>query len=255
MIRLASTRLRKGLAGVKSLVQGYPFKFDLTKKQTLDVAFTEVVPDARSFVDLGGVWRINGAYTFYLLDTYKFDRAFLVDTNVTQEVWAKRKSYPNLDLIEKNFSEPDMQRRIGPVDAIILFDVLLHQVAPDWKDTLESFAKATHCFIIYNQQFVARSTTVRLPDLGKEEYFRHVPMDKRSLAYRNLFERPNDIHPEHGKPWRDIHNVWQWGITDDDLIATMSRLGFTLEYRENFGQFSNFKSFENHAFVFLQARV
>lgn len=77
-------------------------------------------------------------------------------------------------------------------------------------------------------------------------------MDSDSFIYKKLFEIPNEVHPQHNKPWGDIHNVWQWGITDKDLVRIMNQLGFDLVYYRNYGQFCDFKSFENHAFVFLR---
>ena len=114
------------------------------------------------------------------------------------------------------------------------------------------YSAATDCFIIYNQQFIASETTVRLPNLGPEKYFEHVRMDPENPAYKNLFSSPDEIHPQHNRPWRDVHNVWQWGISDRDLVDTLQRLGFRMMYRKNHGRFSNFNSFENHAFIFVR---
>ncbi|MEM3672953.1 MAG: hypothetical protein QW468_01820 [Candidatus Bathyarchaeia archaeon] len=64
-----------------------------------------------------------------------------------------------------------------------------------------------------------------------------------------------EVHPHHKRIWRDIHNVWQWGITDDDLIAKMKSLGFVLYYYKNCGIYHLFissKKFENHAFMFIK---
>ncbi len=250
----SAQRIRKGVRGViGSVVSGLPFRFDYSKKELIDHAFATVIPNAKSFADLGGVWRIDGAYTFYLLDSYTIKSSFLVDTNMTQAVLEAGKKYKNLVLVEDNFGSTAVANTIGVVDAILLFDVLLHQVKPDRDKILEMYSSVTNCFIIYNQQFIASEKTVRLPDLGSEEYFEHVRMDADSVAYRNLFSKPDEIHPQHNKPWRDVHNVWQWGITDNDLIATMDRLGFRMVYRKNHGMFSNFKSFENHAFIFLKS--
>ena len=59
-----------------------------------------------------------------------------------------------------------------------------------------------------------------------------------------------EVHPQHNRIYRDIHNVWQWGITDSDLIARMESLGFSLQFYKNAGAFGTLKNFENHAFVF-----
>ncbi len=247
-------RIQKGLRSAAGMVlHGYPFRFDYTKKELIDVAFTHLAWTPRSFADLGGVWGIDGAYTFYILRHYPIDRAVLADTDVTDKVREYQKRFDALVLLEGDFGDQRTVERIGQVDAVLLFDVLLHQVEPDWDEVLEMYAARTRCFLIYNQQFIAGTKTVRLPELGKEQYFQHVPMDPASPGYRNLFERPNEIHPRYNKRYGDVHNVWQWGITDDDMMVVLERLGFRVAFRKNYGQFSSFRSFENHAFVFVRA--
>ena len=49
---------------------------------------------------------------------------------------------------------------------------------------------------------------------------------------------------------KDIPDVWQWGITNKDLIEKMESLGYKLIFHNNFGQYGNLKNFENHAFIF-----
>lgn len=247
-------RIRKGLRGAAgALLHGYPFRFDYTKKELIDVAFTRLPRRPTSFADLGGVWGIDGAYTFYILQHYPIHRAVLVDTDFTDRVRANKERFDALVLVEGDFGDRRTVERIGQIDAVLLFDVLLHQVKPDWDEVLEIYAPRTQCFMIYNQQFIAGEKTIRLPELGKEQYFKHVPMDPNSPGYRNLFERPDEIHPRYNKRYGDVHNVWQWGITDDDLVAVLERLGFRVAFRENHGQFSNSPAFENHAFLFTRA--
>jgi hypothetical protein len=91
---------------------------------------------------------------------------------------------------------------------------------------------------------------VRLLDLGREEYFKNVPRDENHPIYKALFEKMNEIHPQYKRPWRDIHSVWQWGITDRDLLQTTENLGYKMLYYKNCGRFGSLPNFENHAFVF-----
>ena len=53
-----------------------------------------------------------------------------------------------------------------------------------------------------------------------------------------------------GRPWRDVHDIWQWGITDRDLIARMAELGFGLRLFENTGPWRELERFHDGAFVF-----
>ena len=223
---------------------------NLFKKKLIDYTFTHCKPTPTSFADLGGVWGVDGAYTFYTLHEYGVKCAFLVDTNFTDATLKKSRTKSNLKLIQGNFGEESVAEQVDKVDAIFLFDVLLHQVKPDWNEILENYSERTNCFTVFNQQWIGSEKTVRLLDLGRDEYFRNVPHDKEHPTYKSLFEKMNEIHPQHKRIWRDIHNVWQWGITDHDLIHTMERLGFKMQYFENCGRFGSLPNFENHAFLF-----
>lgn len=228
----------------------YPWYFNYDKKDLIDLAFLIATPSPRSFADLGGVWGVNAAYTFYSLDKHEISSAYLVDTNFTPVVLDKSKQYDNLTLVEGNFGDAKSVEQVGKVDAVFLFDVLLHQVKPDWDEVLRIYSEITNCFIIFNQQYIPSESTVRLIDLGEEEYFRNVPRSYRHAHYRAIFEKPDEINPEHNRPWRDIHNVWQWGITDSDLRKEMDGLGYEELHYKDCGQFGYLKNFRNRAFIF-----
>jgi hypothetical protein len=129
---------------------------------------------------------------------------------------------------------------------------LLHQVAPDWDEVLDIYAPLTQCFIVFNQQWVGTDSTIRLLDLGEDEYFQNVPHSKERQTYSDLFLKLDQKHPKYNKLWRDIPNIWQWGITDVDLQEKFKSLGFHLQYYKNCGPFGNLKNFEDHAFVFSE---
>ena len=221
---------------------------DLVKDKVdiIDQAFSSL--GVQSFADLGAVWGVEGAYTFHALDKYPVKDAVLVDTSITPTVNDRAKKYPQLRLINGNFGSQAVVDQVGRVDAIFLFDVLLHQVAPDWDTILEMYANNVRVFLIYNQQWSGSDTTVRLLDLGKKEYFHNVPADPRKEPYRNLFNKLDQMHPYADRPWRDVHSIWQWGITDDDLESTASRLGFELVHKKWSGKWG--ENFENKAFIF-----
>lgn len=95
-------------------------------------------------------------------------------------------------------------------------------------------------------------------DLGADEYFRNTPREptdtlQHGTSYQDLFDKLDELHPQHDRLWRDIYNIWQWGITDADLIATVEALGFRMQYYKNCGRFGQLPNFENHAFVFKRA--
>jgi hypothetical protein len=218
------------------------------KLRLIDVACRQM--RMRSFADLGAVWNVDGGYTFYAAGKHPIERAYLVDADMTQAVFEARERHPSVELIEANFGDPAVPRRIHDVDGVFLFDTLLHQVKPDWDAVLELYAQHTRLFLIFNPQYLASKTSVRLLDLGREEYFRNVPHPPEYDVYKMVFENPDAINPRHGRPNRDIPNIWQWGITGGDLMRKMESIGFQLEYFRNCGRFGNLRNFENHAFIF-----
>ena len=218
------------------------------KTELIDFAFTRL--SARTFADLGGVWHVEGGYTFYAVDRYDAARATLVDTHPTEEVRRRLLKYPRVRLIQGDFGRRDVAREVGEVDVIFLFDVLLHQAAPDWDEVLEMYAGQTRSFLIYNPQWVGPGDSVRLLDLGEEGYFKNVPCGPEVDTYAGLFQRLDAAHPEHNKPWRDVHPIWQWGITDADLTSKLESLGFRLLYAKNCRPFGTLENFESHSFVF-----
>lgn len=220
------------------------------KISMIDRAFSSL--GLESFGDLGGVWRVEGAYTFHTLEKHHPKDAALVDTHLTPTVVNRAKSYPELRVINGNFGNQTVANEVGKVDAVFLFDVLLHQVAPDWDTILEMYARNVRSLLIYNQQWVGSDKTVRLLDLGEEEYFRNVPHGRGDETYKNLFGKLDQTHPDHGRPWRDVHHIWQWGITDADLESKVEELGFKLLHKKNCGRFGRLPNFENHAFIFAR---
>lgn len=220
------------------------------KIELIDRAFTSL--GIQSFADLGAVWRVEGEYTFHALETHQIKDAALVDLNVTPTVSARAQSHPQLRLIGGNFGDQAVADKVGNMDAVLLFDVLLHQVSPDWDAILEMYAKQTNSLLIYNQQWTGSEETVRLLDLGEKEYFRNVPHSRRVEEYENLFEKLNEKHPDMDRTWRDFPGVWQWGITDADLEAKISQLGFKLVYKKDCGRFGRLRNFRNQAFIFTR---
>jgi hypothetical protein len=222
------------------------------KRKLIDFACQRL--QIRSLADLGGVWGVNGEYTFYAMTTHNIENAIMVDLYFTQSVAAKQTEFPGLRLIKGNFGEDAVAQQVGDVDAVMLFDVLLHQVRPNWNEILELYAPRTKCFLVFNPQFTAANSTTRLLDLGAEDYFRNIPHSKEEETYKEAFEKMYENHPRpeyhNQRIYRDIHDIWQWGITDKDLIAEMKRLGFSIRYFRNHGRFNHLANFENHAFAF-----
>lgn len=244
-------RFRKGSYGLwVKLVYGYPIYFDRTKKLLIDTLFELADDNITTIADLGGIYKVHGAYTFYTIQKHHVSKIIQIDTELTSEYLDLSKKYNQILSLEMNFADRNATLNIDKVDAIYLFDVLLHQVNPDWNEILEMYSDKTNYFAIFNQMFTKSDQTVRLLDLGFDKYFEHVPFEKEHPLSQNLINKTYEINPEHGKIWRDVHHVFQWGITVKDLIDTMEKLDFKLIYHKHWGMFSYSNSFDDHAFIF-----
>lgn len=248
------TRVTRGLGRFRRLSDRFMGKradvspvLQPLKTGLIDRAFVDL--GLKSFADLGGVWAVEAGYTFYALERFQVDRGVLVDSGITPTVRAKARRFPQLELVDGNFGDPSVPARVGNVDAVLLFDVLLHQVAPDWDEILAAYAPFTRAFLVVNPQYVQGAETVRLLDLGRERYLELVP---KLPLHDEAFDRLDEVHPGYGRPFRDIHEIWQWGIVDSDLDRVLANLGFRRVYRENGGTWFGLDAFEAHSFLYAK---
>jgi hypothetical protein len=208
--------------------------------------FRRLVPDKRAFVDyacvelgirsiadLGGaLCDPPGGYSFYAMEKYLVPAVYLADQHIPEELAVGANNHPGFHLIRGSAGSEVVSEQIPVVDAIFLFDILIHCVKPDWDQLLEKYAGRTTWFFVSNIMYMDFDRTVRLIDLGEEEYFDCVPSFHRNQApWTDLFPKLDEPYPDDpSRTYRDCMNFYQWGITDNDLIGTMRRLGFDLYY-------------------------
>jgi hypothetical protein len=203
----------------------------------------------RRAADLGAVWAVDAASSFHLADRRGVESVVAVDDDFTPAVTAAAARRPGVRLVRGNFGDPAVAAEVGKVDAVVMFDVLLHQVSPDWDQVLELYAPNTSAFILAGPWYTDSATSVRLLDLGEERYLRTVPSQ---AIHDGLFGRLHEINPRRGRPWRDVHDIWQWGITDEDLRRHLRSLGFELAHFESHGAWRSLSSFTNSVYVFAR---
>jgi hypothetical protein len=246
-----SRKLLRAIRNLPNLWKGYNIYVNRDKLDLINLTFSKLNLEARSFADLGGVWKVNAAYSIYTIKNFKIDKGILVDTDFPKTLSTKLQHYQNLQVLQADFADQSVVDRIGHIDVIFFFDVLLHQANPDWNQVIKRYASNCSCFIIYNQQFVRGEETIRLTNLPFEEYIELVSDHGKDLT-QYIYEHKEEIHPKYRKPWKDIHNITQWGITDRDLRQTMAQAGFREVFYKNYGMFINLPVFENHAFIFIR---
>jgi Glycosyltransferase like family len=197
-----------------------------------------------------------GQYAFYTIDKPTVQRGALVDLRAKRprdhllSAIEQAAEFPGLRVLDGSFSDPDTVAELGQVDAILLFDVLLRLVDPDWDQVLRLYEPATSCFVISNPQWERGESTVRLIDSGPEEYLKAVPPWD---SHTELVDHLGEWHDGEQRPYRDIIHAWQWGITDADLKAKIAELGFSLEREWNLGPPPETEGFVNKVFVFRRA--
>lgn len=214
------------------------------KLRAIDHAFGAL--DCRTLADLGGVWAVDGGYALYALDRCGASRAMICDDDFTPALEERAGADPRLDLIRGSFGRPEAVAAVGEVDAILLFDVLLHQVRPDWDEVLALYAGSTRAFVLAGPWWNGEHT-IRLLELGRDAYLDAVPLRD---FHERAWDRLDELNPARGRPWRDCHDIWQWGIREADLTARMAALGFELSHREHTGAWQGLDGFDEIALVF-----
>lgn len=216
------------------------------KLRAIDVAFERF--GFESLADLGGVWAVDAGYSFYAIDVHGAKRAVVCDDDFTTPVKERAAQDKRIELVQGNFGRIESAEAVGHVDAILMFDILLHQVDPDWDMILERYAPRTQCVVLAGPWWNG-DETVRLLELGHDEYLDVVPL--REL-HEPILAKLDEFNERRGRPWRDTHDIWQWGITDGDLRTTMHRLGFRLAYHENLGAWRGLCRFDDCSYVFVR---
>ena len=163
-----------------------------------------------SILDVGACWGVHGGYTFHALKSGRIERAVIADGDVTALTRARAAADPRITLAEGKIGDAAFIDALPPSDAAIVFDVLLHQVSPDWDAFLARYARQVNHFIIWNQDWIGSGQSVRFIERGLDWYLENVG-DTNRARITEWFARHDEISPQFGRPWRDVHFFWQSG--------------------------------------------
>jgi hypothetical protein len=214
------------------------------KLKAIDFAVERI--GARSVADLGGVWAVEGGYARYALTLPGVDEAVLVDTGITDTVRRAAAADPRLRLVAGEFGTEAGVDAVGNVDVVLLLDVLLHQVDPDWDEVLRRYAARARCIVIVEPTWTGEEV-VRLWDLGEEGYRANTPADGAIPDWSQL----DELHPRYGRPYRDVHEYWQWGLPDRARRELLEGLGWSCVYWADHGQWRDVTSTRTIASVYV----
>lgn len=205
----------------------HPFKGDL-----IEIAIGSY--GIKSIVDVGGCFGVHGGYAFHALE-HGAESGMILDRVITEPTKERAARHPGLTLKTMDLGDREEIARLPRFDAAIIYDVLLHQVDPDWDEFLALYAGKVDTLIIYNQDY-AGDETFRFIDKGLEWYREQ---DFAGFygkdAVDKWFARHQEKDPATGKLLRDIHGFWQWGIAYRDIIRVAHEQGFRLDYFINEG--------------------
>lgn len=222
---------------------------------SLDIGKVELLCSATehfnidSLCDIGGVWGVEGGYSIYAKSILGLPKVRLIDSHWTES--AKRLCIDAGVQIEEGFCYTSLEKlKNEPWDAVCLFNFLLHQVSPDWREVLRSLAPFFKYFLINNPQWTNGKMGFRLLDEGNEKYFSYVPHHKTEESYAKMIEKPHEIDQFHQKANRDLHLIWQWAITNDELFDWMNLLGFSLKYMRPGTVWEHNENFQDFGFIF-----
>jgi hypothetical protein len=218
------------------------------KLRAIDFAVERV--SARSVADLGGVWAVEGGYARYALTRPGVERAVLVDTGLTDVVRGFARADPRLRLVDGEFGRQRSIDAVGVVDVVLLLDVLLHQVDPDWDEVLRRYAKTSRCIVIVEPTYTG-DEVVRFWDLGEEGYRANTPADG-AIPDWSLLDEP---HPTYTRTHRDVHEYWQWGLPDRARRDLMESLGWTCAYWADHGPWRDVPTSRTIATVYVAPSV
>ncbi|MCU1594798.1 MAG: hypothetical protein JWO12_2190 [Frankiales bacterium] len=235
--------LRRARAGVDRPASDWS-ALQPAKLRAIDFAVERV--QARSVADLGGVWAVEGGYVRYALDRPGVTAGVLVDTGLTDAVRSFAAADPRLRLVSGEFGSEASVAAVGQVDVVLLLDVLLHQVGPDWDEVLRRYSKTARCIVIVEPTWTG-DDVVRFWDLGEEGYRANTPSDGAVPQWSQL----DDIHPGYGRPHRDVHEYWQWGLPDHARRDLMAGLGWTCAYWADHGPWKDVPTSRTVASVYL----
>jgi Glycosyltransferase like family len=235
------------------VTEGGPSAVPPGKARAIDYAVEHLVVDSFASLEAGQTY---GQYAFYGIERPEVRAGALVHVGSPPpaarllNVIDHAAEHDGLRVLDGGFADPRTATEIGDVGAVLLFDVLMRMVDPDWDRVLDLYAPATSCFVISNPQWTRGETTVRLIDLGRERYLEAVPPWAPHLE---LFDRLDEWQADQARWFRETAEVWQWGITDADLQTKMRDLGFSLDREWELHPIPDTEGFVNKAFVFRRS--
>jgi len=205
------------------------------KLELIDVAASSFNP--KSWIDLGGTWRVRGGYSYYISSKYTPETVTLCDITMPQEILDISSEY-GVRCVEGSFG--CLSDKVGDFDAALMFDILLHQYYPDWMGLLALYSKHVKVMLVVNPQ---AAETKLIVDLPTDEYRSWIPQPILDSC---------DMYESESSELKGRSAVWQWAISNRDLISVMATLGFEVVFLRDYGRFLGCEKYHNVGFIFAR---
>jgi SAM-dependent methyltransferase len=182
----------------------------------------ERLAPGRSFVDVGCMWNVDGAYAFHALDQGAVGVTGIDVMGATDHFHAENaRRGSRVTFVQADINDPTLPARLGKVDVVFCSGVLYHM--PNPLTTLEQLRA------LCGRTLILGSATI--PELHIPQVAVYYPfLDAR--FHRTLVRRTD--HTKFGldtafrHDWRYAN--WFWGLTPSCVRAMLATTGFdTLE--------------------------
>ena len=174
----------------------------------------------RSFVDIGCLWQVHGAYAFYAFE-HGASRVVGVDVNpATAEFQATNAAHDDgVRFVQGDLTDPALVERLGTFDVVFCTGVLYH--LPDPLLALRHLRRLCTGTLVLG--------TATFPELDVPHGAVFLPYLDDAARARLNYRLPgvkhgldNDFAPE-----RSYQN-WFWGLTPSAVAAMIRATGFTV---------------------------
>lgn len=178
----------------------------------------------KSFLDIGGMWGINGGHSFTAEDAGA-TRIFCVDLNKTPAFdERKQRSGSKVEFIMGDATTPELQSRLGKSDIVWCFGVLYHLPDP------LAFLRAVRT--LCTETLLLETLTI--PEVpGSPQAAVYFPMlDERSRRLWNTVKRGSTavqygITVDYDQSVGYANNFW--GLTPSGVAALLRTAGFRID--------------------------
>jgi hypothetical protein len=108
---------------IPNLLRGYNIYVNPEKLYLIDRVFNVINNNEYSFIDLGGAWNVNGAYSKYTLLNHQVVNSYLIDTNINYKTKTSLGKFEKVKIINDDFGNNQLIDKIENVEVIYQRDI------------------------------------------------------------------------------------------------------------------------------------